>query len=55
MANQRNQSTQTERANGKDFSMPHSDTAESGDIFDKTKETASTLLDRLKHCRAGIR
>ncbi len=50
MANQRNQSTQTERANGKDFTpMPHTDTADSGDILDKTKETANTLLDQAKN------
>lgn len=49
MANQRNQSTQTDRANGKDFTpMPHSD-RDSGDILDKTKETASTLLDQAKN------
>ena len=47
MANQRDQSTQSDRSNGRDFNpMPHSD--DSGDMLNKAKETASNLLDQAK-------
>jgi ElaB/YqjD/DUF883 family membrane-anchored ribosome-binding protein len=48
MANQRDQSTQTERSNGRDYNpMPHSE--DSGDMLNKAKETASNLLDQAKN------
>jgi hypothetical protein len=49
MANQINEQTPKDRANGRDFTpMPTSDMGDSGAVLDKAKETASTFLDQAK-------